>query len=99
MSGWLGSNALENWYGVSADSIGRVTALDLAGIGLTGRFPSEVGLLSALSELRMGDNSLEGPLPQGLARLVSDRVALCGHRHLYAERAVVSSVAGSYPVP
>ena len=66
---WLGTHALEYWYGVSADSIGRVTALDLAGNGLMGRFPSDIGLLSALSELRIGDNSLDGPLPQGLARL------------------------------
>ena len=67
--GWQGLDALENWYGVSADSIGRVTALDLAGNGLMGRFPSEIGLLSALSELRIGDNALGGPLPQSLARL------------------------------
>ena len=66
---WLGSHALGNWYGVSADSIGRVTALDLSGNGLTGRFPSDIGLLTTLAELRIGDNSLEGPLPQSLARL------------------------------
>ncbi|MYF61161.1 MAG: hypothetical protein F4179_05745, partial [Gammaproteobacteria bacterium] len=67
--GWLEDQALENWYGVTADSIGRVTTLDLTRNGLTGQLPSRLGELSRMKELRMGDNPLTGRLPLSLARL------------------------------
>ena len=43
--GWLGGPALEEWHGVAADSLGRVTALDLSDNGLSGGLPE---LLAAL---------------------------------------------------
>ena len=68
-AGWLEDQALENWYGVTADSIGRVTTLDLTRNGLTGQLPSRLGELSRMKELRIGENPLTGRLPLSLARL------------------------------
>ena len=62
--GWLGGSALEEWHGVEADSLGRVSTLDLTGNGLAGPLPSGLGLLAELTELRIGDNGgLVGRLP------------------------------------
>ena len=67
--GWLENQALENWYGVTADSLGRVTTLDLTRNGLTGQLPSQLGDLSRMRGLRIGGNPLTGRLPLSLARL------------------------------
>ena len=67
--GWLEDQALENWYGVTADSIGRLTTLDLTGNGLSGQLPSQLGDLSRMRGLRVGGNPLTGRLPLSLARL------------------------------
>ena len=68
--GWLGDFALDAWFGVSADSLGRVTALDLSYNGLTGRLPGYFGDLARLTELRItGNSDLSGRLPHSIARL------------------------------
>ena len=68
--GWLGGPALAGWHGVRADSLGRVTALDLSRNGLTGRLPGSLGELAHMTELRIADNSdLSGRLPLSLAGL------------------------------
>ena len=65
--GWLDDFALDEWYGVSADSLGRVTELDLTANGLAGRMPTTLGELSRLRELRIGGNGdLAGRLPLSL---------------------------------
>lgn len=63
-TGWLESAAPEQWYGVGADSLGRVTSLDLSSNGLRGPLPAAVAELSRLRVLRVGDNPLSGPIPQ-----------------------------------
>ena len=65
--GWLSDPELDDWYGVTADSLGRVTALDLAHNGLNGTLPSNLGHLRRLTILRIGDNALSGRLPVSLA--------------------------------
>ena len=67
--GWFKTPVLEEWYGVTTDSIGRVVALDLADNGLEGRLPSSLGRLAALTILRVGGNALSGRLPRSLAHL------------------------------
>ena len=67
--GWLETPALEEWYGVTTDTIGRVVALDLTGNGLEGRLPVSLGSLVHLTTLRLSDNALSGRLPNSLARL------------------------------
>ena len=68
-SGWLGEGVIGEWYGVSADSLGRVTELDLAHNGLTGTLPANLGDLTQLTRLRIGGNALTGRLPLSLARV------------------------------
>ena len=67
--GWLGEDAVSEWYGVHTDSLGRVTGLDLSANGLKGRFPGNLAQLSRMIELRIGGNALSGRLPLGLTRL------------------------------
>ena len=67
--GWVAGGTPGQWYGVVTDSLGRVTTLDLARNGLSGRLPSNLGLLDQMTELRIGDNDLSGRLPSSLAGL------------------------------
>lgn len=67
--GWLETPALAEWYGVTANSLGRVVVLDLAGNGLTGELMADLGSLVHLTALRIGDNALTGRLPLSLADL------------------------------
>ena len=62
---------MEEWYGVSVDSRGRVTALDLSENELEGRIPGNLGRLSQMAELRIGGNALAGRLPLSLSLLPS----------------------------
>lgn len=67
---WLDDFALDEWYGVTADSLGRVTELDLTHNGLAGRMPTTLGQLARLVELRIGGNGdLAGRLPLSLRLL------------------------------
>ncbi len=68
-TGWLADAPVGQWHGVMADSLGRVTGLDLGGNGLTGRLPQTVGRLALLTRLRIEDNALSGRLPESLAGL------------------------------
>ncbi|MYC51923.1 MAG: hypothetical protein F4X47_06365, partial [Gammaproteobacteria bacterium] len=68
--GWLGGGALEEWHGVTVDSLGRVTVLDLTGNGLSGRLPWTMGELAQMTELRIAGNpDLAGRLPLSLTGL------------------------------
>ena len=67
--GWLGDDAVEEWYGVTADSLGHVTELDLEGNGLTGRLSAALGNMTRLTRLRIADNGLTGRLPGTLTEL------------------------------
>ena len=68
--GWLATPALAEWHGVRADSLGRVTALDLSRNGLAGRLPGNLGELAHMTELRIADNAdLSLRLPISLSGL------------------------------
>ena len=68
--GWQGEGgAVGDRHGVSADSLGRVLELDLAGNGLAGVVSPELGDLGHMTVLKLGGNDLSGRLPQSLARL------------------------------
>ena len=64
--GWPGEGFVEDWYGVSVDSLGRVTELDLARNGLEGQLPQHLGSLFQMTVLRIGGNALTGRLPLSL---------------------------------
>ena len=69
-AGWLGEkSALGEWHGITADSLGRVTTLDLTRNGLSGDLPRSLGELTQMSILRVGRNALTGRLPLSLTRL------------------------------
>ena len=67
--GWLTEAPVEDWYGVSADTLGLVTALDLSRNGLSGHLPSHIADLTRLTELRLSGNPLTGRLPLSLAMI------------------------------
>ena len=77
---WRTAAPLDEWHGVSTDTAGRVTRLDLPGNGLTGPIPAALGDLTLLQTLNLGrrweftsqqwvDNALMGPIPPALGRL------------------------------
>ena len=68
--GWLATPALAEWHGVRADSLGRVTELDLSRNGLAGHLPGNLGELAHMTELRIADNAdLSLRLPLSLSGL------------------------------
>ena len=81
--GWLNGFAVDGWHGVSADSLGRVLALDLADNGLSGWLPSTLGAVSKMTALQIDENpDLTGRLPNSLSDLTLrtlhyDGTALC----------------------
>ena len=66
---WSTNEPLASWHGVTTNSDGRVTELDLNGNGLDGTLPAELGDLSELEQLDLGSNDLSGALPTELANL------------------------------
>ena len=69
-SGWLETPALDEWYGVTADALGRVLTLDLSRSGLAGQLPANLSELAQMTELRIAGNpNLSGHLPLSLADL------------------------------
>ena len=69
-SGWLETPALNEWYGVTADALGRVVTLDLTRNGLAGQLPANLGELAHMTELRIaGNTGLSGRLPLSLVGL------------------------------
>ena len=57
---WLDEGPLDDWYGVAADSTGKVTALDLSDNNLAGIVPAEAGNLSDVEALMLNGNSALG---------------------------------------
>ena len=74
-SGWTRSDnwgtdaPLNDWYGVETDRNSQVIELNLAGNGLTGTIPPELGNLAGLTELVLQENNLSGPIPSAFGGL------------------------------
>ena len=68
---WLTDAPLSAWFGVATDGAGRVTVLNLDRNALTGTVPAELGLLTELQGLYLGDNDLTGPIPDALGNLTN----------------------------
>ena len=69
---WTGVAPVNYWQGVTtAGPEGRVTELQLAGLGLNGRIPSDLGRLDRLGSLSLQRNRLTGAIPPELGDLGS----------------------------
>ena len=70
---WLSQAPLNQWYGITADAEGKVTALDLKNNDLSGTIPPELGQLTGLQNLILGINDLSGTIPPELGQLTGLR--------------------------
>ena len=67
---WMeGDQPIGDWFGVTTDSVGRATSVDLSSNGLNGPLPEELGDLEHLQMLQLFGNRLTGPIPSELGRL------------------------------
>ena len=66
---WLSNAPMGEWHGVTTDSDGRVTHLDLYLNQLTGEIPAELGSLTNLRHLVLEGNQLTGEIPAELGSL------------------------------
>lgn len=66
---WLSNRPLDEWYGVTTNSAGRVTWLELSDNGLKGSLPSAIGDLDRLLVLFLDENELAGPIPPAIGNL------------------------------
>ena len=70
-SNWLSDRPIGEWYGVTTNGDGRVTALSLQSHRLTGPIPAALGDLTNLESLNLGFNPLTGPIPATLGDLTN----------------------------
>ena len=68
---WLSSGALSTWYGITTDSQGRITELNLTRNQLKGELPPELANLTNLEVLALGGNQLTGTIPTWLSNLAN----------------------------
>ena len=68
---WLSNAPMGEWHGVTTDSDGRVTELDLSSNQLTGAIPAELGSLTRLELLWLHRNQLTGEIPAELGNLTN----------------------------
>ena len=66
---WLSDAPVGEWHGVTTDSGGRVTKLELGDNRLSGQLPAKLGSLSELRVLSLGGNRLSGDIPGWLGGL------------------------------
>ena len=69
---WSRAVPVNRWRGVTVEGPGgRISELDLSGLGLNGRIPSDLGRLDRLVSLSLRRNRLTGRIPPELGNLAS----------------------------
>ncbi len=69
---WLGPEGTEcTWFGVTCDSQGFITSINLKANGLKGNLPAELGDLFQLRNLDISNNDLSGVVPTELLNLTN----------------------------
>ena len=71
---WKTDAPLDEWFGVTTDSAGRVVWIQLGSNELAGDIPEELGNLTNLGYLGAWNNDLTGGIPVALGSLTSLRV-------------------------
>lgn len=71
VGGWLTDDPISEWRGVTAGAGGCVAQLLLPDNNLSGPLPPELGNLSGLEWLDLGNNRLTGQIPRELGNLAS----------------------------
>ena len=66
---WLSDAPIGEWHGVTSNSDGRVTLLNLSRNKLSGEIPAELGSLFQLERLSLTVNELSGEIPAELGSL------------------------------
>ena len=79
---WLSGRPIDEWTGVSTNSLGRVYNLDISWNGLNGPIPSELGNLTFLSGLHLYGNQLSGEIPSEIGDLSNLRYLGLNHNQL-----------------
>ncbi len=69
-TGWK-TDSVYKWYGVTLDTNGRVTNLNLYSNKLSGTIPAEIGDLTKLKFLYLDNNQLSGNIPAQIGNLTS----------------------------
>ena len=82
---WMTSGALSTWHGVTTDSQGRVTVLNLTRNQLKGELPPELANLTNLQVLALGGNQLTGKIPAWLGGLTNLKELYLGGNQLTGE--------------
>ncbi|MEO6175590.1 MAG: PKD domain-containing protein [Flavobacterium circumlabens] len=75
------------WYGVVLDGDGRVSYLDLRDNDLAGEIPSQIGLLTKLTQALLYNNRLSGTIPAEIGQL----------KELFFLNLEVNQLSGSIP--
>ena len=68
---WLSEAHIGEWHGVTTDSGGFVTRLDLRSNRLSGEIPPELGSIPYLQSLDLSGNELSGEIPSELDSLAN----------------------------
>lgn len=79
---WLSDLPLADWEGVTINSAGRVTSLDLYINGLDGNIPASLGRLALLERLELENNELSGSIPSEIGDLSSLQLLSLGDNEL-----------------
>ena len=91
--GWSSDGPIEEWYGVTADSLGHVTVLDLNGNGLNGHLPDGVGRHDPARRAADRRQRALGSATAEPDRPPARRVQLLGNRTLRTHGRIISSLA------
>ncbi len=67
---WQFNQPINTWYGVTLNSNGCVTHINLNNNNLTGSLPDEIGMLGSLKRLFLFTNSIAGVLPSSIGDLI-----------------------------
>ena len=75
---WCSEKPLNQWYGVTTDSKGRVVELNLRTNQLSGKYPTELERLPWLRVLNLENNDLKGTLPDEIGNLSNLKTLILG---------------------